>query len=244
MNRLRALIISVLSLLAVTVILACTVPISWLADHAPASVQLAGVQGSVFSGHAEEVRFQHTRLGRVTWHFAPARLLHGELCYDLSITAPGHHLQGRFGIAPRHTWVAYQVDMEWPLRSLSDQVVWGGMLTASIDSLHLRNSWPTLFVGSLTVRHFTRPDSNVDLGSYTLDLSAGPTPHEVLGHLRDVAGPLAVDATLSLAADRSYHMDGSVLPRAGTPEDVKDSFTFLGPPDASGRRLFQMAGSM
>jgi hypothetical protein len=215
-----------------------------LAEHAPPSLQLDDVRGTVLSGSIESVRIKQLPLGRLTWHFAPLGLLRAELSFDVSLIGLGHRVQGRFGITPLGTLVARQVTVEWPLRSLSNDITWGGQLSAHIDSARLHRGWPEKALGSITVRHFTRPDSNIDLGSFTLDVGAGADAKQVEGHLRDIDGPLAVQATVLMNADRSYRIDGSLLPREGTPEDIKDSFTFLGPPDTAGRRAFQMAGTL
>jgi hypothetical protein len=244
MTWLRAVLLAVLALTALVLIAAFTVPASVIADRLPPPLSLEGVRGNLLAGSVDAIQFKRTPLGQLTWAFAPLALLRGEVAYDINLSGHGHHVRGRFGITPLRTAVLHHVEIEWPLRSLSNDIQWGGQLSASIETARVRHAWPDSAMATITVRHFMRPDSDIDLGSFTVELGAGSEAHQIEGHLRDIDGPLSVQATILLSGDHSYRVDGSLLPRAGTPEDIKDSFTFLGPPDISGRRAFQIAGTM
>ena len=244
MRWLRAALLAALALTALVLIAAFTVPASVIADRIPPPVLLEGVRGNLLAGSIDAIQFKRMQLGQLTWAFAPFALLRGEVGYDINLSGHGHHVQGRFGITLLRAAVAHHVEIEWPLRSLSNDIHWGGQLSASIERARVRHGWPEAALATITVRHFMRPDSDIDLGSFTVELGEGSEAHQIEGHLRDIDGPLSVQATILLSSDHTYRIDGSLLPRAGTPEDIKYSITFLGPPDIAGRRAFQIAGTM
>ena len=65
----------------------------------------------------------------------------------------------------------------------------------------------------------------------------------LVGKVKDLEGPMQVDGTLSLGADRSYVIEGLVAARPDASKAVTDTLRFLGNPDAQGRRPFSLAGT-
>jgi hypothetical protein len=57
-------------------------------------------------------------------------------------------------------------------------------------------------------------------------------------------GPLQINGTIKLKADRSYELDALVGAKPNTPQNLLRALEFLGPPDAQGRRQFSMAGAL
>jgi hypothetical protein len=79
------------------------------------------------------------------------------------------------------------------------------------------------------------------LGSYVVTFPGGPG--EPTGKLRDLEGPLAVEGTVKLTREAGYEVEGLVATRAGAPPELVNNLMFLGSPDATGRRPFNLAGT-
>jgi hypothetical protein len=65
------------------------------------------------------------------------------------------------------------------------------------------------------------------------------------GRLADTGGPLEVLGRLALARDRNYELEGLVRARPEADADLVRGLEFMtGEPDASGRRPFNLSGSL
>jgi hypothetical protein len=53
-----------------------------------------------------------------------------------------------------------------------------------------------------------------------------------------------VQGRLSVSADRSFLLEGTLASRGSTPKGLERSLQLLGPPDESGRRPFSVSGTL
>jgi hypothetical protein len=171
----------------------------------------------------------------------------GEMGYDLEMTGGAVSARAYAGIRWSGALVARDVVFDAPLARLhrSPGVSgWSGQVNARFPAVRLESRWPVEIEGTIALTDFRRPDSAANLGSYTVTFQTDPGSRSPHGTLQDAGGPLAVSGDLTLRPDKTYELTGFVTARPGAPEELKDAFAFLGPPDQAGRRAFQIAGSL
>ena len=83
----------------------------------------------------------------------------------------------------------------------------------------------------------------LDLGSYqvTFDGSA-PSDGAVVGSLRDLGGPFAVNGTVTLTPPNAYLVQGYITGRTAEAERLVREITLGAMPDPSGRSTFSFEG--
>jgi hypothetical protein len=87
-----------------------------------------------------------------------------------------------------------------------------------------------------------RDENGREMGNYQLvfpDSSTAPFS----GQLRDQGGPLEVQATVGLGADRSWSLNGTVAERQGSNAGFRRYLEVLGSPDAAGRYPLSATGT-
>jgi hypothetical protein len=67
---------------------------------------------------------------------------------------------------------------------------------------------------------------------------------ELDAKIEDTGGPFDVEARLTLGKDRSFLLEGMIASTGSVPDQIRQALELLGPPDASGRREFSVAGSL
>jgi len=236
-----------LGVLVFLMVAIAVLPVTVLTDRLPAAVQCEGAEGTLLGGSIERVVLHGTPLASVRWEVVPAALLKGEFAYQVSATRSDGTIAGRVGVTLTGVLAVDAMQIDWPIDALKapgSLPGWGGQLTGRLDTVRIAHRWPTRLLGTLAIAHLHAPNSDLDQGTYEFHFSPATNPEVVHAEIKDLSGPLALVATLALGADRSYELKGALTPRPGTPETLKDSFTMLGPPDAEGRREFDMAGSL
>ena len=209
-------------------------------------LQLGGVSGSVFSGHAESVRFGADELGAVDWSFdwlAPFTATFGYRVHvhddarDLSTRVDtgigGLHLRdlkGRMTVASLDRWLPL------PTHSAS------GTLLLDLKQLQFKDGRLQSAAGQLELDDgvMTWP-SAYTLGSFRMTLepaSGGGTAAEI----HDLASPLKLDAKLTLGTDGRYHLAGTLAARDQADAATRKLLANLGNPDSTGQYPFDFNG--
>lgn len=224
-----------------------TLPASLLVGRLPPELHADGVSGTVWNGGADSISLRGAPLGAVSWSAEPGSLLHGELGYQIEITRTDGFIRGHVAAALGGTLNLDHVDLALPLAALSampNAAGWRGDFTGSIQSLRLEHGWPVALEGTFTTSAVRVPGSDLPIGSYAIEFDGrGNTPEQLVGRVRDLEAPLLVRAQLLIKHDRSYGLDGDVTPRPGASPDVSQAVAFLGSPDSSGRRAFNITGT-
>jgi hypothetical protein len=87
-----------------------------------------------------------------------------------------------------------------------------------------------------------RDEAGRDLGDYKVIFAPATTP-PFKGQLSDAGGPLELQGTLQLTADRHWDLTGTVMARAGADTALTGDLAALGAPDANGRYPLSATGS-
>jgi len=214
----------------------------------PPVVSVGSLDGTLWRGSTDSLAVNGRYLGALRWRLRPLHLLRGRLALDIDFNRADGRARGRVELGFGNRFETRDLTASLPLAAFAGSIApagWAGTVDAALPLLSLRPGRVPLIEGTVDVRSLVAPPPNgAPIGSYRLTFVASSTQDEQLvGQLQDLEGPMQVTGTLSLAADRSYVVDGLVAPRAGASDAVIQTLQFLGAPDAQGRRPFSVAGT-
>lgn len=185
---------------------------------------VSGLQGSVWSGSAANVRYQQMNLGEVGWTLRPLSLLGGAVGADLTVDGPlgqGHGIAGvglsgdgfvdDFAGKVSAAAVAPLVKLQAARPE--------GRIELNITHLQLNGRIPVEAEGEVTWSQArVAIPQPVDLGSFSATLSTDA--EGVRAALRDQKSPLVLDAVLVLKGDGSYRLSGRVSAKSDAPTQL------------------------
>ena len=231
------------------VVLVLYLPASWFASALPPQIRCNEIGGSVWHGECLGLQWQGAALGDATWNLAPGRALTGSLSGDIEL---------------RGTAVTLRSDLDTnfsgvgELRNLSARLVLDpallpqfppdqrGTVSAQFVRLELAEGpSPRALEGTVELHDFRQVGSRpLELGSYQLTFEGGaPTNGAVVGALRDLGGPFAVNGTVTLTAPNAWLVQGYITGRTAQAERIVREITLGAMPDPSGRSTFTIEGS-
>lgn len=235
--------------------LPASVALPWLV---PPQVQLAGIDGSVWRGSAALVSVDNLALRNVEWDVHAWPLLTLRLVADLRADLTEGFVATR--IAATTSAVELQdTRLDTSLTALAPVLppVMAGIrsgVRAQLARLRIADGWPTAAVGELRLMRLaappimaTRGDPQLlELGDYAVEFVEAAASGAIDGRFRDMGnGPLQVNGTLSLDAQRNYELAGTVLARPGAPQLIVDGLPFFAPDvDSTGKRSFRIKASL
>jgi hypothetical protein len=218
--------------------------VSWLQPRL-SNIELLDVTGTLWSGHAEELRVQSVSLGSLDWQFdwrAPftATLGYRFDLHDGDARLGGRvdtrisslylrDIQGQLRVNMLDHWLPlppHSLDGELHL-DLSQLILREGRLAAAAGSVDLDGaslSWP----------------SNFTLGAFRMLL--GTTNGGVSGQIMDTASPIQLRMDATLAPDGRYHIVGNLAARDRGDAATQKFLANLGSPDSTGHYPFDYNG--
>lgn len=213
---------------------------------APEGVRLAGLSGTVWNGAATEGSLGGLYLSELTWRFRPLVLFTGKAGFAVSGVSPSGPLTGNFAVAPGGAVHVADVRGSVPLSAVGALAALGGVdgvLELDIDTLVLEDGLPVSGTGTLELTDLlARQLASEPLGNFRARLET--TGDVLTATFEDVSGMLDLSGTLELRPDRSYSLTGQVAATQSAPQNLVRQLSFLGSPDANGKRSFRMEGSL
>jgi general secretion pathway protein N len=212
----------------------------------PATVRLNGVQGSVWNGKVMEGLAGGVYFTNLSWSFKPLALFTGKAVFDTSINTAGGPVSMTFGVGPSGTLSMKDVVGNLSLSAIHPALQANridGMLNIQLQSLIVKNGWPTELVGSVGVGNLVAGDLGPDsLGNFRAEFTT--EDHAIVGVVQDAGAVLNVTGTINLTDDRAYSLIGFVSPNSETPPGINRNLRFLGSPDQNGQRQFRFEGAL
>ncbi|MDE2090506.1 MAG: type II secretion system protein N [Gammaproteobacteria bacterium] len=228
------------------VFLLASLPAAYVVPQLP-GLQLTGVHGSPWSGKANQLLVQGVPLGSLRWRFDWQAPFTATLGYRLTLRAEGLEVRGRAaqGIAGKvflrdiTGYMPVSALDSWlplPPHSLT------GRLGLQLSRVVLVRNRPRVAEGSLTLTNAQLSwPANALLGNYRLTLHSN-TAQGIQGTLADTGGPLRLQGKLSVTIDGRYEVSGTLASRNPGDSTTGGLLQYLGAPDASGNRHFQLSG--
>ena len=235
---------------AFAVCLVAMVPAQQLTKRLPPNVAITGVGGTIWSGRAAALAIDGAPLGAVRWFCRPWQLLLLRWSCAVTLSPEGGEIAADVGGGFSGREIeATNVRGQAPIASFEGFATprgWTGMLELDIERIQIVERRAVGAAGMLYVRSLRGPGSAAQmLGDFELTVGEGAVGTDALtGRLRDLGGPLRVRGAIELKRDGSYMLSGEAAPGPGAGSGIFDTLSFLGPPDAAGRRPFTIEGSL
>ncbi|MGD9599872.1 MAG: type II secretion system protein N [Steroidobacteraceae bacterium] len=229
-------------------ILAVRWPLAWATHWLPNGVTCGRPAGSVWHGRCGQLAARGAQLGAVTWHMRALPLLRATLAGTVDLRTGTERLQGEVELRPGGRLIVQRArgDLTLGAGLLQDTALGlRGRLRAQVGRAVLDDRALIDLVGVFTVRDLVQGATPLGSVEVRFDEPQGDAePSQgIRGTLRDLGGPLGIEGHVTLTRDAGYVVDGFVTLRADTPPVLARQITFLGTPDAAGRRPFSIAGT-
>lgn len=200
--------------------------------------KLYGLQGSVWSGKAEQISLANYSVNNLQWQLSPWALLTGDLNIDWQFDDPLGQTSGELrsdGDIIRITVVNADLDMA----GLADLFVTlpvriDGRLRAENVSLTFSTEGITNASGSLSWQHagISLP-SLIEFGSFTAKLAVKDRVFKA--NIVDNGGAVELDGLFSLLSEYQYNYELKIAIRDATEPGLVEGLVLLGKPDEAGR---------
>lgn len=241
----RAILITVLAVLAFATILIARMPAGWIIPSPPANISCSAADGTIWSGTCTGLSVQGQRVGDIAWELRPARLFRGRLAAHVAVTRPEAAAQADLeSTFSGKTITARNVKADVPLeRTLIPQLPADlrGNTHTELALARLENGSLSELQGRIEARDLREVGNDPSpLGSYSLTFPGGSQP--LTGELHDLGGPLSFQGTLTLTP-AGFQVQGMVAARPDAPADLARQLQYLGSPDPQGRRPFSFENS-
>jgi len=213
---------------------------------APDTVNFGGIRGSVWNGKVAEGTAAGIYFTRLSWSFRPLALFTGKALFDTSLNMPGGPISMSFGVGLGGSLSMNDVVGNLSLSAIHPALQANridGMLNIQLQSLVVKNGWPTELIGSIGVANLVAGDLGpASLGNFRAEFTT--EDHVIAGVVEDAGAVLDVTGTIKLTDDRAYSLIGYVSPNSETPPAINQNLRFLGSPDQNGQRQFRFEGAL
>ncbi|MBV6416574.1 MAG: hypothetical protein CMLOHMNK_01168 [Steroidobacteraceae bacterium] len=235
-------------LLVVLAILVARWPLSWATHWLPRGVTCERPAGTVWHGRCEQLAASGLQLGTATWQLRALPLLRATLAATVDARTGTEHVQGEIELRPDGRLIVNRAQGDLVLGQgmlRNSAMGLGGRLHAQVERAVLHERALVDLAGVFTVRDLVQGVTRLGSVEVRFDEAPGGAQRSqgIEGTLRDLGGPLGIEGHVTLTRDAGYVVDGLVTLRADTPPALARQITFLGRPDAAGRRPFSFAGT-
>jgi general secretion pathway protein N len=244
----RGIWITLLALVAFAVILVARLPVRWVSGLLPGGVSCADLAGTVWDGTCTGLLIQSTRVGNLAWRLHPFSLLSRKLAGHVELSRDATFARGDVEAASGGTFTARNVQADMPLdRALMTQLPrdLSGVVRANLGLIHVEKGAITGVQGRLEAHDLVQGSGGqrLVLGDYSLTFPAADPAREPIGQLQSLSGALSVSGTLRLTREPGFVLEGLVAAGPDASPELVRQLSYLGAPDAQGRRPFSIAAT-
>jgi general secretion pathway protein N len=240
----RLLIVGTVTfLIGVIVLFPARVAYQWAS---PPGVAIAGIEGTVWSGRAQEAEVAGLYLRNIGWRVKPLAFFTGKLGLALEAdTASGFvNADVALGLGGRAT--LENVTASLSLRTLQQIVGMPGLdgaASARFQRLEFENGLPIAANGELEVVDVKVPIVHRSpLGGFRAEFFTQDTG--IVASVEDADAVVDLAGSLSLGLDRTYQFIGQVAATNETPNDLREQMRFLGTPNDRGMYEIRLEGQL
>lgn len=232
---------------AITLLVLC--PARWAATFLPAGTSCSSWSGSIWSGRCDGLRVNAAGAApladTLSWKLHPLALLRARVSADIeleqaAVQAQGRLTAGRGGSLQVESLNASGLLDKRLLAALPTG--WSARFEVRDASVDYSGAMLRQLGGTFTARDL-RDQRGTVLGDYQIQFTPQPAA-PFTGQLRDLAGPLQLNATVRVEANRSWQLDGTAVLRPGSPPSLARALDQLGTADLNGQRKISIAGTV
>ncbi|WMN87428.1 type II secretion system protein N [Vibrio parahaemolyticus] len=228
-------------------------PVSWVVKQSPkvSGLDIQGVQGTIWQGHASNVRWQRQNLGEVNWDFQWSALFTGKAEFavrfgrgsDMEVRGRGLVGYGLFGDAYAKDLVASVPAIKVVEQArLPVPVGVDGQLELNIHHATYATPWCGEGDGTLVwnASGIQSPLGRLDLGPVVANLNCKDSVLTASGEQNSPQVSAAFSA--ELMPNQRYSTTAWFKPGAEFPSAMGDQLQWLGKPNAQGQYEFDYKG--
>lgn len=242
-SRRRLTVIAVVILL-VGLIVKFPARVAYQMTSAP-GVAVSGLQGSVWSGSAQEASLGSVYLRDISWRFNPAGLFGGALSYHVEATPASGFLQTDVSVASSGAIHLSDLQAALPLAMFAPAAGVNGLsgnASARMERLEIVDGMAVAAEGTLQVADLVVPlVSRSSLGGYKAEFFT--QEGAVVASIEDTDGVVDVAGSVQLSADRRFQFVAQVVAKSNTPQEMRKRLEFL-PANDRGQREIRLEGTL
>lgn len=211
---------------------------------APATVQISGLEGSIWNGAAREMSVYGIYLLNPGWRMKPYYLVLGKLAYSIEGSAGPGFINTDVAVSFGGTVTMTDLTGSLPLQFLEKSASLPGLagnVTLRFEHLQLVDGLPVAADGYVEVLDLMIPVVHQSsIGGYRADFFT--QQDEVVASIEDTDGVVDIAGSLRIAADRSYRFLGRVAAKPETPDTMRQQMRLLGSVDERGQYELRLEG--
>lgn len=212
----------------------------------PETVQVSGLQGSIWSGSATEAAVAGIYLRDLNWRLRPLRLLTGKLAASVEAVPSSGFLEGDVAVGIGGDVALSNVSGSLPLSAfaaIARTPGLGGNASIQIEQLRIRDGLPVVADGTLAVADLVAPMVDASsIGAYRAEFFTDD--NAVVASIEDVDGVFDLAGSLTISADRNYQFVGKVAATDKTSAKLRQQLRFLGSPNDRGQHDIRLEGQL
>lgn len=213
---------------------------------APSSVQISGLEGSIWEGTAREMSAYGIYLGSPVWRMKLLYAARGQLAYAIEGSAGPGFISTGVAVSLGGTVTMTDLTASLPLRFLEKTVSLPGLAGNAIvqfERLQLVGGLPVAADGFVEVIDLVIPAVHQSsIGGYRAEFST--QQDEVVASIEDTDGVVDLAGILRIAADRNYRFLGRLGAKPETPDSIRQQMRLLGSVDARGQYELRLEGRL
>ncbi len=218
----------------------------------PPQLQLAGVQGSLWQGSAEQVTWQNRNFGDVSWDLHSLALLQAKIeaavrfgrGSALNLRGKGVVGYGISGLYARDLVVSLPAEMALSQVKIPLPVSAQGQFELSVKDYSYQAPYCLSAQGTLawSSAEITSPFGSVGLDQAIADINCAESSVTLKGNQN--SNQASSEFTITLSPNNSYQAEGWFKPGDEFPEKLSSQLKWLPKPDNQGRYSFKQQGRL
>lgn len=210
----------------------------------PSEVAISGIQGSAWSGSANEASVAGFYLRDVRWKFAPLRLFTGALSYRVSAAPVSGFVETNISVGFGGTVSLTGVSASLPLELFADVIGIRGLQGSGsfkFERVQIVDGLAVVADGTMQVANLVVPIVGRDsLGGYKAEFFT--QNNGISASIEDTDGVIDLAGSLLVKTDRSYEFIAQIIAKPETPEGVRRQLRFLPPANNRGQQELRLEG--
>ena len=245
-----ALYLSLYGFLTYLVLLVANIPAQQIWQFIPqqnkARLQMGHLQGTLWSGQADNLKINKLSLGKFDWDLNLLPLFIGQLDLDTKIRGPLGTLQSNIAISTDGSLQASELSGRVPAESLNPYTLPAtlqGKLDLNIQSLLFQLNQQLQLEGEIIWRKASITMlQTIELGKVRLLAKADGNGSTV--YITNEKSALGIEGTIKLDAKGRYNLNLALLNRDSSRKDIRSLLQMLGKADAAGKVYLRRQGQL
>lgn len=217
------------------------VAIGWFA---PAEVAIAGIQGSVWRGSANEAAANGIYVRDIQWRLNALRLFTGQLSYSVEATPASGFLESDISIDFSGALTLSNLTAALPLDLLADAINVSGLqgnVSLTFERVEIVEGLATAADGTAQIANLVIPIFGRDsLGGYKAEFFT--QNNGITASIEDTDGVLDMAGSLQVSADRSFKFIALAIAKPEAPQGIRQLLQTIPLENDRGQRELRYEG--